>query len=342
MHFHTPKATGVAYCCSRTYFRPLLCLTALLCLIHLLVYTPHSALCQDAGPAIRTVKALFFNRTDILSTRRLFAALVAGFRASLSSHNFTVTDGIRVEIVKREATVDNLYNLAVNDLSKDNRIFVLTGIFGDVALQHVLPAIESHGVVAFAPFTGSSTLRKWNPHLYFTRAEPASELLALIRYAMNSLWVHRLGFMYLQNVSYGDLEFNHAREIIFTLGQNISGVFTVKSSLSEPADDVVFNATWEAFADTRPQAVIVFGSPIKDTAKFIKRMLTDKRTAGAYLLGPLAVQEMLLSVWREAVDAGVPFVSGQVITSGTNPLAKDTQYVAIQRFQKDMEEYLRK
>ncbi|ORC86669.1 putative receptor-type adenylate cyclase, partial [Trypanosoma theileri] len=60
----------------------------------------------------------------------------------------------------------------------------------------------------------------------------------------------------------------------------------------------------------------------------------------AVLLGPLAVQDMLLSVWREAVDAGVPFVSGQVITTGTNPLAKDTQYVAIQRFQREMEKYL--
>ncbi|ORC83534.1 receptor-type adenylate cyclase, partial [Trypanosoma theileri] len=126
------------------------------------------------------------------------------------------------------------------------------------------------------------------------------------------------------------------------MGQNISGVFTVKSSISEPADDAVFNATWEAFADTRPQAVIVFGAPINDTAKFIMRMLTDERTAGAYLLGPLAVQDMLLSVWREAVDAGVPFVSGQVITTGTNPHANNVEYVAIKRFQKDMEEYLRK
>ncbi|ORC84749.1 putative receptor-type adenylate cyclase, partial [Trypanosoma theileri] len=34
-------------------------------------------------------------------------------------------------------------------------------------------------------------------------------------------------------------------------------------------------------------------------------------------------------------------VSGQVITTGTNPLATDTQYTAIQRFQTAMETYLR-
>ncbi|EKG08367.1 receptor-type adenylate cyclase, putative, partial [Trypanosoma cruzi] len=45
-------------------------------------------------------------------------------------------------------------------------------------------------------------------------------------------------------------------------------------------------------------------------------------------------------MWRAAVAGGVEFVPGQVITTGTNPLAKDTQYEAIQRFQEVMRAYL--
>ncbi|RNE95693.1 receptor-type adenylate cyclase, partial [Trypanosoma conorhini] len=86
----------------------------------------------------------------------------------------------------------------------------------------------------------------------------------------------------------------------------------------------------------------MLGSPIEDTAQFIKRMLTDRRTAGAYLLAPIVMQPFLLSTWRAAVDDdGVKFVPGQVITTGTNPLAKDRRYKVIQRFQGVMRDYLK-
>ncbi|EKF26465.1 receptor-type adenylate cyclase, putative, partial [Trypanosoma cruzi marinkellei] len=52
------------------------------------------------------------------------------------------------------------------------------------------------------------------------------------------------------------------------------------------------------------------------------------------------LQDLVLRVWRGAVAGGVEFVPGQVITTGTNPLAKDTEYEAIQRFQTVMRAYL--
>ncbi|EKF27244.1 receptor-type adenylate cyclase, putative, partial [Trypanosoma cruzi marinkellei] len=147
--------------------------------------------------------------------------------------------------------------------------------------------------------------------------------------------------MYLQGVSFGDREYAHAQRVMLGMGYELSGVFSVESSVTGGgAEKEVFEAAWEAFADTRPQAVIVFGSPIKDTVKFVGRMLTDRRTAGAYLLAPLVLQDLVLRVWRGAVAGGVEFVPGQVITTGTNPLARDTRYEAIQRFQTVMRAYL--
>ncbi|RNE97080.1 receptor-type adenylate cyclase [Trypanosoma rangeli] len=117
------------------------------------------------------------------------------------------------------------------------------------------------------------------------------ELLALLRFAVTRLRVLRLGFMYLQNVSFGDRECKLAQRVMSGMGYKLSGVFTVKSSLTGEADPKEFDAAWERFAVTRPQAVIVFGSPLSDTAKFIVKMLTDDRTASAYLLVPSALQE---------------------------------------------------
>ncbi|EKF26929.1 receptor-type adenlyate cyclase, putative, partial [Trypanosoma cruzi marinkellei] len=148
--------------------------------------------------------------------------------------------------------------------------------------------------------------------------------------------------MYLQGVSFGDREYAQAQRVMLGMGYELSGVFSVESSWTGGAEKEVFEAAWEAFADTRPQAVIVFGSPINDTVIFVGRMLTDRRTAGAYLLAPLVLQDLVLSMWRGAVAGGVEFVPGQVITTGTNPLAKDTEYEAIQRFQTVMRAYLEK
>ncbi|KEG07006.1 receptor-type adenylate cyclase, partial [Trypanosoma grayi] len=219
-------------------------------------------------------------------------------------------------------------------------IIALQGIIIDDIVRLATPALEKYSLVAFAPITGSGAVREWNPNLYFLRADPKGELLALIRYSLSFLRVYRLGFMYLQNVAFGDEEYTHAVKLLAMVGYELCGVFTLESSLTGSADDGVFNATWEEFAATRPQAVIVFGAPVKDTAKFITRMLTDKRTAGAYLLSPGVLQDFVVSTWREAVDGGVPFVSGQILTTGPNPLAKDTHYEAIQRFQTVMRGYL--
>ncbi|RNE95717.1 receptor-type adenylate cyclase [Trypanosoma conorhini] len=125
------------------------------------------------------------------------------------------------------------------------------------------------------------------------------------------------------------------------MGYEFCGVFAVKTASSGEADPNEFDDAWERFAATRPQAVIVFGSPQADTAQFVTRMLRDDRTAGAYLLAPSAVHPTVLRIWGAAVaDDGVKFVPGQVFATGTNPLARDATYDAIQRLQAVMRDYL--
>ncbi|EKG08124.1 receptor-type adenylate cyclase, putative, partial [Trypanosoma cruzi] len=239
---------------------------------------------------------------------------MAGFNASLHSRNNSIMNGVRVEIVEKKTEFTN-YASDLSEALKDNDIFAVVGHSGDKLLLNIKDVLAERDVVAFSPFTGSSLVRGWNPNLYFLRAEPAAELLALLRYALAHLRVRRLGFMYLQGVSFGDREYAQAQRVMSRMGYELSGVFSVESSVTGVARKEVFDAAWEAFAETRPQAVIVFGSPINDTAKFVRRMLTDRRTAGAYLLAPLLLQDIFLSLWRAALAGGVVFVPGQVITT---------------------------
>ncbi|EKG01340.1 receptor-type adenylate cyclase, putative [Trypanosoma cruzi] len=199
-----------------------------------------------------------------------------------------------------------------------------------------------HGLVLFAPFTGSSLVRGWNPKFYFLRADPAAELPALLRYALAHLRGRRLGFMYMEGEYFGGIEYELVERAMSGMGYELSDVFSVESSVTGGAKKEAFDAAWEAFADTQLQAVIVFGSPTNDAVKLVRRMLAGKRTAVAYLLASSVLQYLVLRVWRAAVAGGVEFVPGQVITTGTNSLAKDTQSEAIRRFQELMREYLEK
>ncbi|PWV19561.1 putative receptor-type adenylate cyclase [Trypanosoma cruzi] len=307
---------------------------ALLLLFVPQVVVPKPVVCET------NVKVLTLNVTDIPNDRNFADSFGAGLEAALWWRNFTVADGVHVEIVRKVTTMLTSGTVIEKALKADSNILLVAGVIGDMTAAISLPVLVRHGLVSFAPFTGSSLVRGWNPNMYFLRAEPAAELLALLRYALAHLRVHRLGFMYLKGVFFGEREYAQAQRVMSGMGYNLSGVFGLKSSMSHGAKKEVFDAAWEVFANTRPQAVIVFGSPIKDTKKFVERMLTDKRTAGTYLLAPSALQGLVLGVWRAAVTSGVEFEPGQVLTTGTNPLAKVTKYKAIQRFQEVMRAYL--
>ncbi|KAH9601048.1 Leucine-binding protein domain [Trypanosoma melophagium] len=310
---------------------------------HLLpsIALPHcAAVPHPTAAQVLTPKLLVLRVTDSPVSKDAVNGINAGLNASLWSRNFNVADGIRIEIVTKETTVAAVSDTVDKALTEDPNILALRGPFGDETLIDVLPVLSKHGAVAFSPVTGSTTARVWSPNVYFIRVEPAAELRALLWYAIGHLRVRRLGFMYLQKVSYGEEEYKEAVQIMSGMGYELSGVFTMSGLSDKSPKDPVFEAAWEKFAETRPQAVIVFGVPSALTEEFIMRMLTDRRTAGAYLLGRTDVQELMLRVWRQAVEKGVPFVSGQVITTGTSPLAKETRYAAIKRFQIEMEKYL--
>ncbi|ESL10565.1 receptor-type adenylate cyclase [Trypanosoma rangeli SC58] len=256
-------------------------------------------------------------------------------------HNSAAAGDVCVEVVRREAKMSEFVAVLEGAVQKENGTLALLGQFGDTYLKAALPVLPRFDLVAFAPFTASSAVRGWNPNVYFVRPDPVAELLALIRHAVTELRVLRVGFMYLRGVFFGDGECEQAGRVMSEMGYELSGVFTVDSDAGGGADPKEFDAAWERFAAARPQAVIVFGSPVRDTKKFVRRMLTDGRTAGAYLLAPSVVQSVVVRTWRAVVAAGgAEFVPGQVISTGTTPLAKDTQYGAIRRFQGVMRDYL--
>ncbi|RNE97263.1 adenylate cyclase, partial [Trypanosoma conorhini] len=288
------------------------------------------------------VKLLDLLYTDDPASNDSIKAYKSGVSAALRSRNFMVDERQLQRIAPPVGVAQNDVRAVITQaMTTDPDILAVVGPVGDETLLEALPVLEQYDLVALGPYTGSATVRYWETHFYFLRTDPMSGLYAHIWYVTTYLRVYRLGFMYLTDVSYGDDEYAAAEDLMEGMGYSLCGVFKLPGTKTWSESDAGFQAAWEAFVATRPQAVIVFGKPSTTTEVFIRKMLHDDRTRGVYLLSPLGLQSLLVSTWKDAVVAGLPFVAGQIITTGANPLANDMRYDAIKRFQMVMEDYLK-
>ncbi|AAZ11035.1 receptor-type adenylate cyclase GRESAG 4, putative [Trypanosoma brucei brucei TREU927] len=272
---------------------------------------------------------------------KIYDPIIAGFNASITNGN--PPSGANVEVVYVPTMDDSKYAdyLGKHMTTHDGKeLPVILGPVGDKNTLGLLKYFKEKNVTSFSPFTGSSKVRSWNPNLYFLTASPAAEMLALLRYAITQLRLHRLGFMYLKDVSYGDDEYKLAVELTTRMDRKLCGVFALKSQIGKESDDSSFSAEWDKFANARPQGVIVFGSPIPDTKKFLIKSLEDERTKGGYLLIPSTLQYVIENKWAKELGRD-RFVPDKIIITGTNPLAKDDGYDAIKRSKDDMAKYLK-
>ncbi|SCU70499.1 Adenylate and Guanylate cyclase catalytic domain containing protein, putative [Trypanosoma equiperdum] len=273
--------------------------------------------------------------------RRLIDSMNAGFNASMAARQWTVAPGINVEVIHPASyriPGPRFLQRAIND-NKDE-FFVVVGPMGDGQLAASRSFLQKENLVAFAPSTGASSVRGWSPNIYFLRVSPTVELIALMRFAVTHLRLLRIGFMYLQGLTFGDSEYEVAIKLMSHLGRELCGVFTVASSHGKGAADSDFDAVWDKFVVTRPQGVIMFAPPAKDVVRFVVKMLNDSRTQDAYFLAS-SVLELTIASWSGNIEAANTALDlGQIVLSRTNPLATDTQYQAIRRFQDDARSYL--
>ncbi|CBH10759.1 receptor-type adenylate cyclase GRESAG [Trypanosoma brucei gambiense DAL972] len=304
-----------------------------LLLLPLLFHTTASA----AQINVNIYNMLYSNKISA----KIYDPITAGFNASITNGN--TPSGANVEVVYVPPMDDSKYadylekHMTTHD---GEELPVILGPVGDKNTLGLLKYFKEKNVISFSPFTGSSKVRSWNRNLYFLTASPAAEMLALLRYAITQLRLHRLGFMYLKDVSYGDDEYELAVELTTRMDRKFCGVFALKSQIGKESDDSSFSAEWNKFANTRPQGVIVFGSPIPDTKKFLMKSLDDRRTRGGYLLIPSTLQYVIENKWEKELGRD-RFVPDKIIITGTNPLAKDDGYDAIKRFRDDMAKYLK-
>ncbi|ORC86685.1 receptor-type adenylate cyclase, partial [Trypanosoma theileri] len=281
--------------------------------------------------------------TNNPGTESSVKAYKAGILAAMWSRQYTVGSGLKVKLIEtnHDSTETAVPEAIDQAMTNNPKILAVIGPADDSTLQYALPALEKHHLVALGPYTGASGVRYWESHYYFLRTDPMSGLYAHVWYATAHLRVRRLGFMYLSDVYYGDVEYAAAVNLMKGMGWELCGVFTLPGTREWGPDDPEFKAEWEKFAATLPQSVIIFGKTSKTTEAFIQKMMSDSRVSETYVQSPLGTQGTIISYYKAAVASGTPFVAGRIITTGSNPLPTDTRYDAVMRFQTVMTDYLK-
>ncbi|EPY24808.1 receptor-type adenylate cyclase b [Strigomonas culicis] len=171
--------------------------------------------------------------------------------------------------------------------------------------------------------------------MYFLRADPYSEKLVLLKYATSHINARRIGYMQLTSAAFGDELLALTQRVLSEMGRDAPLLYLV------PPSDTLNQTAFDAFANGKPQVIIVDGAIDAHTMQFVEQCLTDPRTKDAVLLVSSGLSELVYSVYAALASAGaITPVDMQVVMSSTNILPTETSYNHIRVFTQEMDKWI--
>nr|CAJ2470475.1 unnamed protein product [Leishmania braziliensis] len=355
MHAGTPHprricgrgAGGVAGGLKRlhTYRRSPLLAAALLIVgaLTLAVFTAPTAWAAGAGilseEPVYLLNAMY-SMTDYMASYA--EALWLGIDAALHNAGYTAAGGRPIRIIDPDPDVNRADIVAVvtKALKDYPTLLGVIGPYSDTRLAALLssPVIQSSGLMLLGPFTGSSAVRAWNENVYFMRAEPRAELLAIVKHVANTIRGRRTAFMYLTGVDFGEREYEDIVALMTPLGLEPPALYSAPHSMTDSAVDMT---AFDAMANTYPHVIILWGMPGRQVAEFLRVVLTDPRTSSAYIMTCFPLQKIAFQVYYDLAMAGkLTPVDGQLMSSATSFPLTQPNTTHIPAFRAEMGKYM--
>ncbi|AIN97049.2 receptor-type adenylate cyclase [Leishmania panamensis] len=355
MHAGTPHprricgrgAGGVAGGLKRlhTYRRSPLLAAALLIVgaLTLAVFTAPTAWAAGAGilseEPVYLLNAMY-SMTDYMASYA--EALWLGIDAALYNAGYTAAGGRPIRIIDPDPDVNRADIVAVvtKALKDYPTLLGVIGPYSDTRLAALLssPVIQSSGLMLLGPFTGSSAVRAWNENVYFMRAEPRAELLAIVKHVANTIRGRRTAFMYLTGVDFGEREYEDIVALMTPLGLEPPALYSAPHSMTDFAVDMT---AFDAMANTYPHVIILWGMPGRQVAEFLRVALTDPRTSSAYIMTCFPLQKIAFQVYYDLAMAGkLTPVDGQLMSSATSFPLTQPNTTHIPAFRAEMGKYM--
>ncbi|CAD2221768.1 hypothetical protein AGDE_09695 [Angomonas deanei] len=262
----------------------------------------------DADTELTEVKLMNLLYSPEESTKPQIRAVLEGFMSVFSNAGNVTADGRKVTLVELPDGDEgrDVVTSVQNVLAAHPDLLALIGPYSDGRLGALMYSgvLQTNSLVAVSPITGSSAVRVPNDHVYFLRADPLTETLVMIQYITATLNAQRVGYMYLQNLSFGDKEFVTVKQQLASMGRQAPIVYASVDNLATTVDEEKF----DSFAEQRPQAIIVFGIPGPHTAAFIQKCVTDSRTHDATILASAGLTDTVFEAYSGLKQSNASFV----------------------------------
>ncbi|CAJ1987800.1 RAC-B2 / receptor-adenylate cyclase [Leishmania donovani] len=268
-------------------------------------------------------------------------ALWLGIDSALHEVGYTAARGRPIKIIEPDPTDDlsDIVAVVLKALKDYPTLLGVIGPYSDTSLGAVLnsPEIRNSGLMFLGPFTGSSSMRVWSENVYFMRAEPRLEIMAMVKHIANTFRARRTALMYLTGEQYGSFEHKSLVELMASLSLDPPAVYSASYSTNNAVNMTAF----DAMADTRPQVIIIWGIPAGQVVELLKVVLTDPRTSSAYIMSSFALQQMTFQVYYDLAMAGkLTPVDGQIMSSATSFPLTEPASVHLRVFRAQMGEYM--
>ncbi|CAG9572237.1 receptor-type_adenylate_cyclase_a [Leishmania major strain Friedlin] len=268
-------------------------------------------------------------------------ALWLGIDSALHAVGYTAASGRPIKIIEPGPTDDrsDIVAVVMKALKDYPTLLGVIGPYSDTRLGALMssPEIQNSGLMFLGPFTGSSATRVWNENLYFMRAEPRLEIMAMAKHIANTFRARRTAFMYVTGEWFGSFEHKSLVELMASLSLDPPAVYSAPYSTSTAVNMTAF----DAMADTHPQVIIVWGIPAGQVVELLQAVLTDPRTSSAYIMPSFALQQMTFQVYYDLAMAGkLTPVDGQIISSATSFPLTEPASVHLKVFRAQMGEYM--
>lgn len=223
----------------------------------------------------------------------------------------------------RVITLDDAYDAEkavanVKRLIEKDKAIALFGIVGIPANLAIMPVIAQAGILNFAPYAGSETIRKPHNRLVFNvRASYTDEIEKIVEH-LGIRGIKKIGVV-VQNNAFG----SEGLAIIEQALAKRALTFSAKAGISNDSSDVDQAASILAQAKVQSIVLITVGKPSVD---FVKTYNKLQRGTQFFALSVMASQSAINALGKDGVGVIVSQVSPFPF-SGTSELVREYQRV---------------
>ncbi|KPA81299.1 receptor-type adenylate cyclase a-like protein [Leptomonas pyrrhocoris] len=227
-----------------------------------------------------------------------------------------------------------------NYLTSNRYPVALVATGSDAQLSTYVTAVTSknNSFTVMIPFTDGTTMFASNTtSTYFTSSEPATEMLALLTYALRTLNPLKIGFVFSSLVNNAVSTAVYNEFVLRMNGLSRSSDVVAYNLVTDKLDNEAFPAFVEVLKSSARSCVFLFTPYGGGTAAVFEALITDSNV-NATIMMPSWLMEMGIRIYTELSSRNTPHLKSPsfIVMSSSNPHPQDSRWAAMSTFAHDV------